>query len=123
MVKARINQFHGDGETAEHLCHGAMRLDIRTKLITAKEHVGSKQSVAFAFEIKIVGQPVHFVAVLFHPLSKERLLTSAFFVAKVTWNEFATNGQAGIGGENHVGQAGLRRNQMNLGMQFRKRRV
>src|SRR5262249_41613733 len=102
VIKARINQFHGNSETAKHVCHGAMRLNIRSKFVPAKEHVAAKERVAFAFEIKIFSQPAHVVTALFHPFSKERLLTGSFFVAEIAGDEFVANGQSGIGCKNHI---------------------
>src|SRR4029077_15307246 len=67
MVKARINQFYGDSETAKHVCHGAVRLNVGTKFVAAKEDVAAKESVAFALKIKLFRQPLHLVAALFHP--------------------------------------------------------
>ena len=100
-----------------------MRLNIGAKFVAAKKRVAAKERVAFALEVKIVRQPMHFVAAFFHPVGKERLFTGAFFVAEITGDEFATNGQPGVRSENHIGKLGLWRNQMNLAMQFRKRRV
>ena len=95
-----------------------MRLDVGAKFVAAKEHVAAEERIAFAFEVKIFRQPGHFVAMLFHPFGKERLFTGAFFVAEITGDEFAADGQSGVGGENHVGKPWLWRNQMNLAIQF-----
>ena len=95
-----------------------MRLNVGTKFVAAKEHLTAEQRVAFALEKKLLWQPVHFVALLLHPFGKERLLTGAFFVSEIAGDEFATNSQPGVGGENHVGQSRLRWNQMNFAIQF-----
>ena len=42
---------------------------------------------------------------LLHPFGKERLLSSAFFVAEIAGDESAANGQPGVGGEDHVAAA------------------
>src|ERR1700736_3215332 len=55
MIKARIDQFHRDDETAEHLRDGAMRFDVGTEFVTAKKCVADEKCVAFAFEIVIFG--------------------------------------------------------------------
>ena len=123
MVKTRINQFHRDGKTTKHFCYGTMRLNVGTKFVTAKKHVAAKERVAFAFEVKFLRQPIDFVAVLLHPFGKKRLFSGAFFVAEITGDEFAANRQPGVGGEDHIGQSWLWRNQMNLAIQFGKRRV
>src|SRR5437870_9384457 len=107
VVKTRINQFHRDNKAAKHVCHGAMRLNVGTKFVAAKQHVATKERIAFALEIKILRQPAHFVAALFHPFRKERLLTGAFFMAEIAGDEFATNGQSSVGGENHIGKSRL----------------
>src|ERR1700746_3994679 len=109
MVKTRISQFYGDGETAEHVCHGTMRLNVGTEFVAAKEHVAAKERVAFAFEKKIFRQPMHLVAELFHPVSKKRLLTGALFVAEIAGDEFSANRQPGVGRENHVRESRLPR--------------
>src|SRR6266699_59247 len=98
MVKTRINEFYRDGQTAKHVCHGPMRLNIGAKFVAAKEHVAAKERVAFALEIKILGQPLHLVVAFFHPFRKERLLTSTFFVAEIAGNKLATNRQSSVGG-------------------------
>jgi hypothetical protein len=99
-----------------------MRLNVGTKFVTAEEHVVAEKRVAFAFEVKFLRQPIHFVAVLLHPFSKKRLFSGAFFVAEIAGDESAANRQPGVSGEDHVGQSRLRRNEMNLA-EFRKRRV
>ena len=38
----------------------------------------------------------------FHPARKMRRFTSAFLVPEITRNEFATDGESGVGRENHV---------------------
>src|ERR671925_2948 len=100
-----------------------MRLNVGTEFVAAEKHLPTEQRVAFALEVKLFWQPIQVVAVLLHPFGKERLLTGAFFVAEITGDEFPTNSQPGVGGENHVRQSRLRRNQMNLAIQFGKRRV
>src|SRR5467141_675749 len=110
VVKARINQFHRDNQTAKHVCHGAMRLNVGPKFVAAKEHVAAEEGIAFALEIKIFRQPLHFVAPLLHPLGKERLLTSTLFMAEVARDKLAANGQPSVGRENHIGKSRLRLN-------------
>ena len=110
MIKPRIHKFHGNSETTKDVCHGAMRLNVRTKFVATKEHVAAKERVAFALEIKIFRQPPYFIAALFHPFRKERLLAGALFVAEIAGDEFATNRQPGVGRENHVRKSRLRRN-------------
>src|SRR5215471_49305 len=100
-----------------------MRLNVRAKLVAAKKHVAAKERVAFTLEIKVLRQPIHLVTVVLHPLGKERLFPGAFLVAEITRDEFAADSQPGIGGENHIGQSRLRRDQMNLAIQFGKRRM
>src|SRR5439155_15898246 len=111
---------YGDSETTEHFCYGPVRLNIGAKFVAAKEHLATEQRIAFAFEIKLFRQPGHFVAMLFHPFGKERLLTGAFFMTEIARNEFAANGQSSVGGKNHVWKSWLRRDQMNLAIQFCK---
>jgi hypothetical protein len=55
---------------------------------------------------------------LFHPFREKRLLTRALLMAKITGDEFATNRQSGVGRENHIGESGLGRNQMNLAIEI-----
>src|SRR4030095_14901292 len=70
VVKTRINKFHRDSKATEHFRDGAVRLNVGTKFVTAKEHVVAKERVAFAFEVKFLRQPIDFVAVLLHPFGK-----------------------------------------------------
>jgi hypothetical protein len=100
-----------------------MRLNVGTEFVAAKKDVAAEERVAFALEVKLLRQPIDFVAVLRHPFGKKRLFAGAFFVAEVAGNESAANRQPGVGGEDHVRQSWLRRNQMNLAIQFGKRRV
>src|SRR5712664_1184828 len=114
MIEARIDQFDRDYETAKDIRQAAMRLNVGTKFVTAEQRIPAKKRVAFALEVKIFRQPIHFITTLFHPFREERLLTRALLMAKITGDEFATNRQSGVGGENHIGKSGLGRNQMNL---------
>src|SRR5882724_13537223 len=72
MIKARIDKFDRDNKTTEHLRNSAMRLDIGPKLVPAKKCVAVEESVAFTFEVEIVGQPRDLVAMFFHPARKMR---------------------------------------------------
>src|ERR1700730_8096484 len=110
VIKTRVDQFHRDNQTAKHVCHGAMRLNVGAKFVAAKKHVAAKERISFALEIKVLGQPLDFVAALFHPFGKKRLLTGAFFVAEIARDKFAANGQPSVGCENHVGKSRLWRN-------------
>ena len=100
----------------------ARALNVRTKFVTAKEHVIAEERVAFAFEVKFLRQPIHFVSVLLHRFGEKRLFSGAFFVTEIAGDESSANRQSGVSGEDHVGQPRLRRDQMNLD-QFGKRRV
>src|SRR5207247_9876948 len=99
--------------SAKDIRQGAVRLNVGTKFVTAEERIAAKKRVAFALEIKIFRQPIHFITALFHPFREERLLTRALFMAKITRDEFATNRQSEIGRENHIGKSGLEGNEMN----------
>src|SRR4029450_5222690 len=59
----------------------------------------------------------------FHPARKMRRFTGAFLVSEIARNESATGGEARGGCENHVGNVWLRRNQIDLAIQFRERGV
>ena len=109
MIKARIDKFDRDNKTTKHLGNGAMRLDIGAKLVPAKKCVAAEESVAFAFEVEIIGQPRDFVAMFFHPARKMRRFAGALFVPEIARNESATDGQPCVGCENHVGKLWLRR--------------
>src|SRR5205085_1401938 len=100
-----------------------MRFDVGTKFVTAKEHIGTKKRVAFAFEIIIIWQPGNLVAAFFHPRRKMRRFASPFFVAKVTRNKCFADGESSVGGKNHVRQFRLWRNQFDFRVEFRERRV
>src|SRR4029077_10316165 len=110
VIKPRINEFDRDSETTEHLRDGAVRLNVRAKFVTAKEHIAAEERVTFALEIEFFRQPAHLVPVLFHPFGKKWLLTGAFFMAEIAGDKLAADGQASIGGENHIGKSRLRRN-------------
>src|SRR4029453_13889517 len=96
MIKTRIDKFPRKPETAKEVRYGAMRLNIRTKFVTAEECIAAKKRVALALEIKILWQPIHFITALFHPFSEERLLACALLVATITGDEFVTNRQSGV---------------------------
>src|SRR5512132_3949069 len=83
VIKTRINQLHRDRKTTQHFRDGTVRLNVRTKFVTAKEHVVAEERVAFAFEVKFLRQPIDFVAVLRHPFRKKRLFAGAFFVTEI----------------------------------------
>ena len=68
---------------AEHVSDGAMRLDVGAEFVTAEKRVAAEERVAFAFEIKILRQPDHFVTVFFHPAGKMRRFTGAFLCRKL----------------------------------------
>src|SRR5215470_8225444 len=108
MVKTRINQFHRDRKATEHFRNCAMRLNVGTKFVTAKEDVISEKSVSFALKVKFLWQPIDLVVVLRHPFGKKRLFAGAFFVAEIAGNKSAANRKAGICGKDHVGQSRLR---------------
>src|SRR5215211_1128965 len=122
MIKTRINQLHRNGKATQHFCYGAMRLNVGTEFVTAKEDVVAEERIAFAFEVEFFRQPLDFITVLDHPLRKKRLFSGAFLVPEIAGNEFATNRQPGVRGEDHVGQSWLWCNQMNLA-KLGKRRV
>src|SRR5436190_7497827 len=123
MIKARIDKLDRDDKAAKHVCDGAMRLDVRTKLIPAKECVTAKESIALALEVKILWQPRDFVTVLFHPASEMRRFAGALFVPEIARDKLLSNSKPGVGRENHVGKFRLRRDQMNLALQFRQGRM
>src|SRR5438270_13011777 len=86
-----------------------MRLDVGPEFVTAKKCVADEKCIAFAFEIKIIGQPGDLEAALFHPAGKMRRLAGALFVPKTAWNELFAHSETGVGGGNHVRQLWLRR--------------
>ena len=57
MIKARIDELDRDDQAAKHVCNGAMRLNVGTKLVPAKKQVPTEERIAFAFEVKVIGQP------------------------------------------------------------------
>src|SRR5882724_5545244 len=123
MIKTRIDKFHRDDETAEHLRDRAMRFDVGPEFVTAKKCVADEKCIAFAFEIKIIGQPGDLEAALFHPAGKMRRLAGALFVPKIAWDKLFAHSESGVGGENHVRQLWLRRDELNSAIQFGKGRV
>src|SRR5438105_660306 len=100
-----------------------MRLDVGAKLVAAKKGIAAEKRIAFAFEIEIIWQPRNFVAVFLHPTREMWRFTRPLFVPEITRNKFLSNSKPGVGGENHVGKFRLRRNQIDLAMQFRQRRM
>src|SRR5438477_2977528 len=100
-----------------------MRFDIGPEFVAAKKRVADKKGVAFTFEIKIVGQPGDLETALFHPAGKMRRLAGALLVPKIARDELLANSESGVGGENHVRQLWLRRNELNFAIQFGKNRV
>src|ERR1700730_6090340 len=92
MVKTRINQLDRDDEAAEHVRHCAMRIDVRTELISAEKRLTVEQRIAFSLEIEFIRQPRDFVTVLFHPARKMRRFAGALFMPKIARDEFFPNG-------------------------------
>ena len=95
-------------------------MDIGAKLVAAKKHVVAEERITLAFEVEIIGQPADFIAMFFHPFRKMRCFACALLVAEIARNEFAANREPGVGRENHVGKFSLRRDQMDLAIQFGK---
>src|SRR6476620_1989511 len=54
VVKTRIDQLYRNSKATKSFCYGAVRLNVGTKFVTAKEHVVAEECVAFAFEIKFL---------------------------------------------------------------------
>src|SRR5438045_8936633 len=100
-----------------------MRLDIGTKFVAAKKDIAAEKRIAFAFEIEIIWQPRDFVAVFLHPTREMWRFTRPLFVPEITRNKFLSNSKPGVGGENNVRKFRLRRNQIDLAMKFRQRRM
>src|SRR5437667_9647858 len=96
MIEPRIDQFHRDDKTTEHVRNGPMTLNIGAKSVAAKKDVASEEGVTLAFEVEIVGQPADFIALFFHPARKMRRFASALFVAEIAWNEFTANREPGF---------------------------
>src|SRR4029450_1907303 len=59
----------------------------------------------------------------FHPARKMRRFTGGFLVSEIARNESASDGQPRVGCENQGGKVWLRRNQIDLAIQFRERGV
>src|SRR4029453_15554993 len=100
-----------------------MRLNVRTKLVTAKQRIAAEKRIAFTFEIKILRQPIHFITALFHPFREKRVAPRALLMGKITGDKFAANGQSGVGRENHIWKSVLRWNQMNVALEIRELRM
>src|SRR5256885_16352323 len=45
MVKTRIDQLDRDDETSQHVGDGPVRLDVRTKLVSAKKRFTAEESI------------------------------------------------------------------------------
>ena len=84
MIKARIDQLDRDDETTQNVGDGAMRIDVGAKFVSAKKRVPREERIAFTFEIQILRQPDHFVAVFLHPAREMRRFAGAFFVPEIT---------------------------------------
>src|SRR5437016_5493568 len=98
-----------------------MRLNVRSKFVTAKERFAAKKRIAFALEIEIFRKPGGLITMALHPFYEMRRFTGALFVTKVAGNEFFPNGQACVCRENHIGQFWLRWHQMDGAAEFQKR--
>src|SRR3984893_9104379 len=123
MIKARIDKLDRDDETSEHVCDCSVGIDVGTKFVPAKKHVAAEERIAFALEIMIFRQPGNFVTVFLHPTRKMRRFAGALLVAKIARNKFLSDSEAGVGRENHVGQIGLRRDQLDFAIQLGQRGV
>src|SRR5260370_38509070 len=100
-----------------------MRLEVGTKLVPAKERITAKEGVALALEVKLLRQPRDFVTMLFHPAREMRRFAGSLFVPEIARDKFLSNSQPGVGCENHVRKLRLRRDQLNLALQFRQGRM
>src|SRR3979409_1313484 len=100
-----------------------MRFDVGPEFIAAKTGVGGKKGITFAFEVRIIGQPEDLETAFFHPAGKMRRFAGAFFMPKITWDKLFSDSESGVGGKNHVRQVWLRRDELNLAIQFGKNRV
>ena len=58
-----------------------MRLNVRAEFVAAKKCVAAEKRVTLALKEEIARQPLHFIAVFFHPLREKRRFAGAFFVA------------------------------------------
>src|ERR1043166_7899765 len=82
--------------------------------IAAEKHFTAKQRIPFALEVEIIGQRHRLVTMLKKPFLKELLLALPLGKTKFAGNEFLPAYKACIGGENHIRQLRLRRNQLDL---------
>src|SRR5262249_22775175 len=117
VIEAGIDKFHRDDEAAEHFRDCEMRFDVGAELVAAKESDPAEESVAFTFEIIIVGQPRDLIAALFHPAREMRCFAGAFFVSKIAGNESFADREPGVGSENHVGKSRLRRDEIDFALE------
>ena len=100
-----------------------MRFNVGAKFVAAKKCVASEERIAFALEIIIVRQPGDLITMLLHPARKMRRFIGAFFVTKIARDEFFPDCETGVRRKNHVGKFRLRRDQLDLAIQFRQGRV
>src|SRR2546423_15524194 len=86
-----------------------MRFDVGAKFVAAKKRVTAEERVTFTFEIIIFGEPGDLIAAFFHPTGEVRSFARPLFVSKITWDKSLADSEPGIGGEKHVRQFRLRR--------------
>jgi hypothetical protein len=51
VIKARIDQFDGNNQAPEHVGDCAMRIDIGSEFVAAKQRVAGEERIALAFKI------------------------------------------------------------------------
>src|SRR5688572_12961210 len=104
MVKPVLHQLDRNDQAAKHLAQSSMRMDVRSKSITAKQHPSAEKGIPFPFEKHSSRQADDLVTLMGEPGFELGLLALSFYVTKVTPNEFAADDQAGVCGEHHVRQ-------------------
>src|SRR5439155_22764867 len=64
MIEARINEFHRDHKTTEHVRNGRMRLNIGAQSVAATKCLAAEEALTRAFEVEIIGEPLALVDLL-----------------------------------------------------------
>ena len=107
MIEPRVHKLNGERQAIQEIADPLMRANVGSKTIAAEQHIAAKVRVAFALKNKVLWQSHNFVIVVGKPAFKVGRFALPFLMSKSATDEPGSHNQAGIGRENHVGQARL----------------
>src|SRR5437879_5705509 len=113
----RIDQLNRQHLLAERVAEPLVPLDIAADAIAREQRRPAEQGITGALEESSLGEALNLKTVGGHPVVKMWRLAGADFVTKASAKKAIVEYQSRIGGENQIGQPGLRRHQLYLDAQ------